>query len=210
VTFDAVRRELSVLAKEAGLSLNNVQIHHLFGDAAKKLGGLAANPWGALDPTGLAVANGNAKTPGTVHHLLHELEERLGPRAAEMLRRVSRPAAATRGAAIASRGFALLKALPAVAGVAISGYQVAKGVAEVARGEHALGAVDVGEGGAGLGLMAAPGLAKGEKLDETIGTGFGDLYGWTQRSSLVPEAYKRVQKAGMDAAEDFFYRTFLK
>jgi len=76
--YSAARSQFGKLAEKAGISLKGFQVHHGLGTA----GELARAPAEALDPTGLNVVKGNAKTPGTEHNLAHELNDKLDKTAA--------------------------------------------------------------------------------------------------------------------------------
>ncbi|NJJ40875.1 SpvB/TcaC N-terminal domain-containing protein [Paenibacillus apii] len=66
-TYSKVRTVFGKLAKEAGIAMDGVQVHH-FG------GGLAEMPHDALDASGLIMTTGQAGVKGTGHFRLHELE----------------------------------------------------------------------------------------------------------------------------------------
>ncbi|RIX60328.1 toxin [Paenibacillus nanensis] len=78
-----------------------------------------------------------------------------------------------------------------------------------------LGATTAAGVGVGLAAESFRAAIKGEqtpveKMDKALGTSVGDIYGGMQKSSLVPQAVKDVQKSMMDKAADAYYNLFLK
>jgi RHS repeat-associated protein len=70
-TYSRVRSEFGKLLQKEGVSLKGYQVHHALGNR------IGTTPGKALDASGLAIAKGNASTPGTEHNLWHERDNTL-------------------------------------------------------------------------------------------------------------------------------------
>lgn len=171
--FNKVRAAFARLAKAEGISLEGLEVHHLFGKDG--LGGLAHNPWEALNPTGLKLVEGKAAAPGSMHNLLHRLESRLKGKAAEMVGKLADDVGETASkAAPAARGFVRVgTALGVVAGIGTAASAVS--LASDVRHGRVVDAIDHGTqtiaGGFDLATMASHalgGAAAGTTLTTSV------------------------------------------
>jgi len=67
-SYSKVRSAFGKLAKQAGVSFDNKQLHHIFDH-------LATNPWEALNTTNLQSVSGHAAKAGTGHNFAHKVDD---------------------------------------------------------------------------------------------------------------------------------------
>jgi hypothetical protein len=145
-TYKKVRTHFGKLLAEAGSSVPDMVVHHF-----TKLSEVPAQ---ALDPGNLILTEGQAGVKSSGHGMLHEMERLL--RAG-----VKNPGLVVlndAGKVIARAGRIVERTMP-VLEVGLAVVQIGSGVRQFAEGERALGAIDVAEGSASLGMTLSTSAA---------------------------------------------------